>query len=173
MISQGRGQLCLPVLPEIARRLNLVPMVERCDVDAPKFTIPLDHVSCRSGISPEERATTIRAICDPSTTPADFEKPGHVFPLIAQEHGVLERAGHTEATIDLVRLAGLGGAGILCEICSRDGRSMARGSELKDIASELNLPIITIDDLIDFRRQLEDVLEQAAVIPYTLPAHAM
>ncbi|MEX2287507.1 MAG: 3,4-dihydroxy-2-butanone-4-phosphate synthase [Planctomycetaceae bacterium] len=153
MISEGRGQLCLPILPEIARQLDLTPMVPETNAAMPHFTIPVDHGLCRTGISPQERAFTIRKIIDPASRPADFVRPGHVFPLIAREGGVLERPGHTEATIDLIRLASLRGAGVLCEICSGDGKSMATGPELLEIADRFGMPIITIDDVIRFRQK--------------------
>jgi 3,4-dihydroxy-2-butanone 4-phosphate synthase len=149
MISHGRGQLCMPVVPQIARRLNLKPMVPRKSASMPCFAVPVDHSLCKTGISPKERAFTIRKIVEDSTRPDDFLRPGHIFPLIAREGGVLERPGHTEATIDLMRLAGLPAAGVLCEICSRDGEHMATGRELLDIAKNFGLPIITIDNVID------------------------
>jgi len=148
MISQGRGQLCMPVVPRIARRLNLKPMVQRRSPHMPCFAIPIDHNLCKTGISPKERAFTIRKIVDESTRPEDFSRPGHVFPLIAREGGLLERQGHTEATVDLLRRAGLVPAGVLCEICSRDGEHMATGDELMEMASAHQLPIIAIDEII-------------------------
>ena len=151
MVSEGRGQLCVPLLPETARRLDLAPMVADGDPDTPRFAVPVDAIECHTGISPSERARTIQRMIDPATRPADFVRPGHVFPLIARERGVFERQGHTEAAVDLARLAGVIPAGILCEICSRDGRNMARGDELAEIAREFQLPIITIDDLIEYR----------------------
>jgi 3,4-dihydroxy 2-butanone 4-phosphate synthase / GTP cyclohydrolase II len=148
MISQGRGQLCMPVLPRIARRLNLKPMVPRRSPNTPCFAVPVDHSLCTTGISPKERAFTIRMMVDESTRPNDFSRPGHIFPLIARERGVLERQGHTEATVDLLRLGGLVPAGVLCEICSRDGQHMATGDELLDVAKTFRMPIITIDEVI-------------------------
>jgi 3,4-dihydroxy 2-butanone 4-phosphate synthase/GTP cyclohydrolase II len=148
MISQGRGQLCMPVLPRIARRLNLKPMVPRRSPNTPCFAVPVDHSLCTTGISPKERAFTIRMMVDESTQPNDFSRPGHIFPLIARERGVLERQGHTEATVDLMRLGGLVPAGVLCEICSRDGQHMATGDELLDVAKTFHMPIITIDEII-------------------------
>jgi 3,4-dihydroxy 2-butanone 4-phosphate synthase/GTP cyclohydrolase II len=148
MISEGRGQLCLPVLPQIARRLNLKAMVPRRSPNTPCFAIPVDHSLCTTGISPKERAFTIRMIVDETTGPNDFTRPGHIFPLIARERGVLERQGHTEATVDLMRLGGLVPAGVLCEICSRDGQHMATGDELLEIAKTFKMPIITIDEVI-------------------------
>jgi 3,4-dihydroxy 2-butanone 4-phosphate synthase/GTP cyclohydrolase II len=148
MISEGRGQLCMPVVPQIAARLHLKPMVPRSSSQMPCFAVPVDHSLCKTGISPKERAFTIRKIVDESTRPGDFCRPGHIFPLIAREGGVRERPGHTEATIDLMRLAGLVPAGVLCEICSRDGEHMATGDELMDIAKANHLLIITIDEVI-------------------------
>ena len=113
----GRGQLCMPLLPELSRRLDLHPMVE--DNTAPlrtNFTVPVDHISARTGITAQERAATILAILDPASKPSDFVRPGHLFPLIAKEGGVLRRAGHTEAAVDLARMAGLQPAGVLCEV---------------------------------------------------------
>jgi 3,4-dihydroxy 2-butanone 4-phosphate synthase/GTP cyclohydrolase II len=163
MISQGRGQLCMPVLPEIAHRLDLVPLVEKNTTRTQTpYLIPVDHRECRTGISPEERARTIRAIADPESVPEDFVRPGHLSPLLAKEGGVLRRAGHTEATVDLARLAGLTPAGILCEICSRDGRGMARRDELMHIAQEFDLPIITIEEFIRFRRRTEKLVYREA-----------
>ena len=152
MISEGRGQLCMPLRPEIARRLHLRPMVPNKSLSVPCFTVPVDHRFCRTGISPKERAFTIQMMIDGTTRPDDFVRPGHIFPLIAREGGVLQRPGHTEATVDLVRMAGLAGAGVLCEICSRDGRNMATGDELMQIAETFQLPIITIDDVIRYRQ---------------------
>ncbi len=122
MITQGRGQLCMPVMPDLAQRLDLRPIVERNTAPhRTAFTVPVDHISCRTGISAEERARTIRAIIDPATRPGDLVRPGHMFPLVAKEGGVLRRAGHTEAAVDLARLAGLAPAGVLIEILDGTG----------------------------------------------------
>jgi 3,4-dihydroxy 2-butanone 4-phosphate synthase/GTP cyclohydrolase II len=148
MISHGRGQLCMPVGAEIARRLSLKPMVPRKSPGMPCFAVPVDHALCKTGISPKERAFTIRKMVDESSRAEDFCRPGHIFALLAREGGLRERQGHTEATIDLMRLAGLAPAGVLCEICSRDGEHMATGEELVDLAKTLNMPMITINDVI-------------------------
>jgi 3,4-dihydroxy 2-butanone 4-phosphate synthase/GTP cyclohydrolase II len=160
MASQGRGQLCMPVSPNIAQRLDLKPMVDCTDMETPRFAIPVDHCGCKTGISPFERAATIRAMLDPYSGPQNFIRPGHIFPLIAQEEGVLRRPGHTEAAVDLARLAGLTAAGILCEICSKDGLHMARGQELWELAAEFQLPVVTIDDLIEYRRGMAGSQEE-------------
>lgn len=161
MITHGRGQLCMPITTELAERLELRPMVEHntAPYHTP-FTVPVDHKSCKTGISAEERATTIRAIIDSNTRPTDLVRPGHLFPLVAREGGVLRRAGHTEATVDLARLAGLKPAGILCEIL--DGIHVASRERLQSIATEFALPMISIEMLISFRRKLEKLVYRLA-----------
>src|SRR4051812_29985044 len=140
MITHGRGQLCMPIMPDLARRLELHPMVETNTAPhRTPFTVPVDHASCRTGISAEERSRTVRAIIDPQTRPEDLVRPGHLFPLVAMEGGVLRRAGHTEATVDLARLAGLKPAGVLCEIL--DGIHVASREKLHEIAGAFDLPI--------------------------------
>jgi len=159
MITEGRGQLCMPIMPELARRLELHPMVERNTAPhATPFTVMVDHKSCRTGISAEERARTIRAIIDPATKPSDLVKPGHVPALIAKEGGVLRRAGHTEATVDLARLAGLEPAGVLIEIL--DGVGVASRERLHEIAQRFNLPIVSIELLISYRRRREKLVSR-------------
>jgi 3,4-dihydroxy 2-butanone 4-phosphate synthase/GTP cyclohydrolase II len=148
MTSQGRGHLCMPVSPQIARRLALTPIVPRRTLTMPCFAVPVDHCQCKTGISPADRVVTIRAMIDPSSRAGDFVRPGHTFPLIAEEQGLCRRQGHTEAAVELARLAGLTPAGVLCEICSRDGLHMALGEELAEIARQFRLPIVTIDALL-------------------------
>jgi 3,4-dihydroxy 2-butanone 4-phosphate synthase/GTP cyclohydrolase II len=163
MITHGRGQLCMPIMPDLAARLHLRPMVDPSSNTAPyrtPFTVPVDHVSCRTGISAEERARTIRAIIDPKTRADDLVRPGHLFPLIAKEGGVLRRAGHTEATVDLARLAGLAPAGILCEIL--DGIGVASRSRLHQLAEQFSLPMVTIESLIKYRKRRERLVHRAA-----------
>lgn len=152
MVRQGCGQLCVPVMPSVAQQLDLQLMVAGTDESSPKFTIPIDHRSCGTGISALARAISIQFMLDPESRPEDFIRPGHIFPLIARPEGVLQRTGHTEAAVDLAALAGLTPAGVLCEVCSRDGRNMATRDELMDIAAEFKLPIITIDALVEYRR---------------------
>ncbi len=158
MITHGRGQLCVPVLPDVAERLNLTPMVPDAGIDFPRFTIPIDHRNCRTGISPVERSATIQSMADPSSRENDFERPGHVFPLIARSGGVLERPGHTEAAVDLARMAGMSAMGVLCEICSSDGRNMASGPELHRLARRFDLPMITVNDVIKYRRSTDSMV---------------
>jgi 3,4-dihydroxy 2-butanone 4-phosphate synthase / GTP cyclohydrolase II len=161
MITQGRGQLCMPIMPDLARKLELHPMVETNTAPhRTPFTVPVDHVSCRTGISAEERSRTIQAIIDPRTSPDDLARPGHLFPLVAMEGGVLRRAGHTEATVDLARLAGLKPAGVLCEIL--DGIHVADRDKLHEIARTFQLPIVSIEMLIGYRRRREKLVHRAA-----------
>jgi 3,4-dihydroxy 2-butanone 4-phosphate synthase/GTP cyclohydrolase II len=160
MITQGRGLLCMPILPEVAGRLELGPMVDHNT--APQqtpYTIPVDHKSCGTGISALARARTVVAILDPATKPSDLVRPGHLFPLVAKEGGVLRRAGHTEAAVDLARLAGLTPAGVICEIC--DGVGMAGRERLHEIAREHDLPIVSIEALIKYRRLREKLVHRA------------
>ena len=160
MITHGRGLLCMPILPEVASRLDLHPMVDHNTAPhQTPYTIPVDHVSCRTGISAEERARTVRAILDPTTKPTDLVRPGHLFPLVAKEGGVLRRAGHTEAAVDLTRLAGLTPAGVICEIT--DGIRMAGREKLHSVAREHGLPIVSIEALIKHRRLREKLVHRA------------
>jgi 3,4-dihydroxy 2-butanone 4-phosphate synthase/GTP cyclohydrolase II len=161
LIEHGRGQVCMPIMPDLAARLQLPMMV--LDNTSPfrtPYTIPVDHVSCKTGISAAERAKTVRAIIDPATNPEDLVRPGHLFPLVAKEGGVLRRAGHTEATVDLVRLAGLNPAGVLCEIL--DGTGVAGRDRLHAIAREFSLPIVSIESLIRFRKRREKLVVREA-----------
>lgn len=163
LVSHGRGQVCMPITSQTAQRLQFTPMVGGLGKEMPNFTVPVDHVSCRTGISPLERCVTIQSIMNEETQPGDFDRPGHMFPLVAQDGGVFVRQGHTEASIDLVRLAGLRPGAVLCEICSGDGRHMATRDELLSIASDCHLPIITIDALIEYRRHHESQLHASTL----------
>lgn len=162
MITHGRGQLCMPILPDVSQRLELPPIVK--DNTAPlgtAYTVPVDHRSARTGITAAERATTILAICDPKSAPTDFVRPGHLAPLVAKEGGVLRRAGHTEAAVDLARMAGLTPAGVLCEILNTSG-DRANRDELRELAERHALPIISIEDLIAHRRVREKLVYRKA-----------
>jgi 3,4-dihydroxy 2-butanone 4-phosphate synthase/GTP cyclohydrolase II len=162
MITHGRGLLCAPVLPEVCERLDLAPMVS--ENTAPLgtcFTVPVDHRSCRTGITAQERATTVLAMLDPASTRADFVRPGHLYPLIAKEGGVLRRAGHTEAAVDLARLAGLKPAGVLIEVLDETGDRAPR-ERLYELARQFHLEIITIEDLIRYRRRSEKLVYRQA-----------
>lgn len=156
MAKYGRGLICMPVEEKILRDLKIGPMVEKnTDNHETAFTVAIDHVDTTTGISAFERALTIQKVLDKSSKPDDFRRPGHVFPLIAKKGGVLERNGHTEAAVDLPKLAGLKGAGVICEIMKDDG-TMARTPDLIKFANEHNLKIITIKDLIEYRRKMEE-----------------
>ena len=158
MVTHARGQLCMPVLPDVAARLDLPPMVENNTAPLQTgFTIPVDHRSCRTGITAQERAATIQAIVDPDSKPDDFVRPGHLFPLVAKEGGVLRRAGHTEAAVDLARMAGLRPAGVVCEILSANGDRATR-DELYTLARQFGLEIISIEQLIRSRRVREKLV---------------
>lgn len=162
MITHGRGQLCMPILPEVSERLELPPMVESNTAPlGTNYTVPVDHHTTRTGITAAERARTILALCDPASIPADFHRPGHLFPLVAKEGGVLRRAGHTEAAVDLARLAGLTPAGALCEILDEQGDRASR-NELRDLARQFDLPIISIEQLIAYRRVREKLVYRKA-----------
>ena len=162
MIREGRGQVCMPILPDLAKRLELPMMVESNSTPlGTAYTVPVDHVSSRTGITAGERSTTIAAILDPASKPTDFVRPGHLFPLVAKEGGVLRRAGHTEAAVDLARLAGLQPAGVLCEILDESGNRADRESLLA-LARDHGLEIITIEELIRHRRTREKLVERIA-----------
>lgn len=162
MITHGRGQLCMPILPDVSQRLGLAPMVEANTAPlGTNYTVPVDHRTARTGITAAERAKTISAICDPASKPADFTRPGHLFPLVAKEGGVLRRAGHTEAAVDLARLAELTPAGVLCEILDDQG-DRANRTRLAALAREFDLPIISIEQLIAYRRQREKLVYRKA-----------
>jgi len=162
MLVHGRGQVCMPILPELCKRLEFTPMVAHNTAPLQTaFTVPVDHVSGRTGITAQEKATTIRTIIDPNSKPGDFVKPGHLFPLEAKEGGVLRRAGHTEAVIDLVRLAGLQPGGVLCEILNETG-DRANREQLFELARKFELEIITIEELIKYRRRREKIVDRIA-----------
>ena len=162
MIREGRGQVCMPILPDVARRLELPMMVEANSTPlGTAFTVPVDHKTARTGITAAERATAIAAILDPATRPADLVRPGHLFPLVAKEGGVLRRAGHTEAAVDLARLAGLAPAGVLCEILDESGNRADREA-LFALAARHGLEIISIEQLIRHRRTREKLVDRIA-----------
>ncbi len=160
MITHGRGLVCTPVTEERASKLNLVPMVDRnSDPHGTAFTVSVDHKHTTTGISAQERAMTVQALIDEDTKPADFQRPGHIFPLIAKDGGVLRRAGHTEAAVDLARMAGGKPAGVICEIMNADG-TMARVPELRQIADEHDLKMVTIKDLIKYRNRKDKLVQR-------------
>jgi len=162
MICHGRGQVCMPILPDLAHRLELPMMVEANSTPlGTAFTVPVDHKTARTGITAGERATAIAAILDPTSRPTDFVRPGHLFPLVAKEGGVLRRAGHTEAAVDLARMANLAPAGVLCEILDAEG-NRANREQLFALAKQHGLEIISIEQLIRHRRTREKLVERIA-----------
>jgi 3,4-dihydroxy 2-butanone 4-phosphate synthase/GTP cyclohydrolase II len=162
MSKEGRGLICAPISEEIAEKLQLNLMVnQNTALHETPFTVSVDLLGhgCTTGISAHDRAKTIQALIDVTTKPEDLGRPGHIFPLRAKKGGVLRRTGHTEATIDLARLAGFEEAGVLVEIMNEDG-SMARLPQLLDIAKKFNLKIISIKDLIEYRLQSDSLIEE-------------
>jgi len=158
MVTHARGLVCMPITDELAQKLELNPMVvNNTDPHATAFTVSVDAVGTTTGISAYERAFTVQKIIDPATRPEDLRRPGHIFPLRAKEGGVLRRAGHTEAAVDLARLAGLYPAGVICEVMKEDG-TMARVPELMEFVKEHGLKIATIADLIRYRRRTEKLV---------------
>ncbi len=161
ILRHGRGILCAPLSGEIADRLDLQLMTSRnTALMGTPFTVSVDAVEgTTTGVSADERATTLQKLADPEAGPDDFAIPGHIFPLRAKEGGVLRRAGHTEAAVDLCRLAGMREVGVLCEILNEDG-TMARLPDLRKFAEEHGLEMISIADLIEYRRRSEVLVER-------------
>ena len=162
MSKYGRGLICAPITEKRADELLLAPMVNNnTALHETAFTVSVDLLGhgCTTGISAHDRSKTVMALIDPDTKPTDLGRPGHIFPLRAMTGGVLRRTGHTEATIDLARLAGFEPAGVLVEIMNEDG-SMARLPELKEIAKKFDLKIISIKDLIEFRLKTDSLIEE-------------
>jgi len=161
MVTHGRGLLCVPTTAEALERLDLSLMVDRnTALHETAFTVSVDAVKgTTTGISVHDRAITIRAMADPNSKPEDFARPGHIFPLMAAQGGVLRRAGHTEAVVDLARMAGFRPCGVLCEVLDEDG-TMARAPRLMEIAQQFDLGIIAINDLIEYRRRNEKLVHR-------------
>lgn len=164
MAKFGRGLICMPLEGERLRDLKIEPMVEKnTDNHETAFTVSVDHIGTTTGISAHERALTIQKILDGDSISKDFRRPGHVFPLEAREGGVLKRVGHTEAAVDLSKMAGLKPAGVICEIMSEDG-TMARTEELLEFGKLHNIKVITIADLVRYRRKTEVLIEKAVEV---------
>lgn len=162
MSKFGRGLICAPLIEDRCQELGLELMVNNnTALHETAFTVSVDLLGhgCTTGISAHDRSRTIQALIDPATTPADLGRPGHIFPLRAKKGGVLRRAGHTEATIDLARLAGFEPAGVLVEIMNEDG-SMARLPELEKMAKQFDLKLVSIKDLIEYRLQRDTLIEE-------------
>lgn len=163
MATNAKGLICMPMSAEYIRKLQFPQMVtNNTDNHETAFTVSIDHVSTTTGISAAERSITAMKCVEDDAKPEDFRRPGHMFPLLAKPNGVLEREGHTEATVDLLRLAGLKECGLCCEIMREDG-TMMRASELQEKAAEWNMKFITIRDLQDYRKRCDRLVEQVAV----------
>ena len=163
MATHGKGLICMPMSKEICEKLRLPQMVaDNTDNHETAFTVSIDYVGTTTGISAEERGMTARHCISEDAKPEDFRRPGHMFPLLAKKNGVLERDGHTEATVDLMRLAGLKECGLCCEIMREDG-TMMRTTELMELAEEWNICFITIAAIIEYRKKYDRLVERAAV----------
>ena len=169
MVRRGAGVLCAPMLSEAADRLGLAPIVDSLRNTAPNqthFLTPIDHRDAGSGVSATNRARTLLALSQPNSRAAEFVRPGHINPLLAKDGGVLRRAGHTEATVDLLRMAGLTPVGALIEICSERGNGMADLPELRELSARYNIPLITIEQIIRHRRQRDQLVKREAEVPF-------
>ena len=163
MATHGKGLICMPMSKEICEKLRLPQMVaDNTDNHETAFTVSIDYVGTTTGISAEERGMTARHCISEDAKPEDFRRPGHMFPLLAKKNGVLERDGHTEATVDLMRLAGLKECGLCCEIMREDG-TMMRTTELMELAEKWNICFITIAAIQEYRKKHEKLVECAAV----------
>ena len=162
MATHGKGLICMPMSRELVSRLQIPQMVSRnTDNHETAFTVSIDHVSTTTGISAAERSATALACVDDDARPEDFRRPGHMFPLLARPNGVLERPGHTEATVDLCRLAGLKPCGLCCEVMGEDGQ-MLRTPQLMELARQHELVFITIRDLQEYRKCHEQLVDRVA-----------
>lgn len=163
MAMHGKGLICMPMSTALCKKLRFPQMVaDNTDNHETAFTVSVDHVSTTTGISAQERGITARACVSEDAKPEDFRRPGHMFPLLARPRGVLERGGHTEATVDLLRLAGMQECGLCCEVMREDG-TMMRTRELIALAEKWNLKIITIKSLQDYRKKHDKLVERVAV----------
>lgn len=171
MLTRGRGVMCAPLTRDVADRLRLSPLVSaesNSSLNHTPFLTPVDHRDAGTGVSADSRAKTLRALADADSTSSDFVRPGHLNPLLAKEGGVLRRAGHTEATVDLLRIAGLKPVGVLIEILSQKHAGMADRAELEEIAAQQDMPIITIEELIRHRRLRERLVTREVEISMPL-----
>lgn len=162
MATHAKGLICMPMSRELAKKLDLPQMVDyNQDNHQTAFTVSIDHVDTSTGISAEERGLTARKTVEEGAKPSDFRRPGHMFPLEAREGGVLKRTGHTEATVDLMKLAGLKECGLCCEIMREDG-TMMRTTELKEFAKTHGLTMITVADLVEYRLETDSLISREA-----------
>ncbi|MGX2966856.1 bifunctional 3,4-dihydroxy-2-butanone-4-phosphate synthase/GTP cyclohydrolase II [Ursidibacter sp. B-7004-1] len=164
MATYGKGLICMPISPDLADKLLLSPMVvENSDNHQTAFTVSIDHIETTTGISAVERSLTALKVIDENAKASDFRRPGHMFPLVAKQGGVLVRNGHTEATVDLARLAGLKPAGLCCEIMAEDG-TMMQMPELQAFATKHQMPFITIAQLQAYRREKDRLVEAVSIV---------
>jgi len=164
MITEGRGLVCVPITQQRADELNLKPMVQQnTDFHGTAFTVSVDHKDTTTGISAHERSITVKGLIDPEAKSGDFRKPGHMFPLIAKDGGVLRRAGHTEAAVDLAIMCGSYPAGVICEVIKEDG-TMARLPDLQEIARKHDLKLISIQDMIRYRNEKEQLVQREVAV---------
>ncbi|MCZ1267429.1 bifunctional 3,4-dihydroxy-2-butanone-4-phosphate synthase/GTP cyclohydrolase II [Paenibacillus marchantiae] len=164
MITEGRGLVCVPITQQRADELNLKPMVQQnTDFHGTAFTVSVDHKDTTTGISAHERSITVKGLIDPEAKSGDFRKPGHMFPLIAKDGGVLRRAGHTEAAVDLAIMCGSYPAGVICEVIKEDG-TMARLPDLQEIARKHDLKLISIQDMIRYRNEKEQLVKREVAV---------
>lgn len=164
MATYGKGLICMPMSEEYVQKLKIPQMMQQnTDNHETAFTVSIDHVSTSTGISAAERSITARSCVADDAKPEDFRRPGHMFPLLSKPNGVLERSGHTEATVDLCRLAGLKECGLCCEVMRDDG-TMMRTPELLELAKKWDLKFITIQDLQSYRKSHEKLVDQKAVV---------
>lgn len=164
MAQEARGLICVSITQELAHKLDLPPMVKRNDSNhETAFTISIDAKEAKTGISAYERDLTIRLMCDNNAKPSDFVRPGHIFPLIAKSGGTLIRTGHTEASVDICRLAGLSPISVICEIMKKDGTMAGRGDKfLLDFAKIHNLKILYVSDIIQYRLNFENLVRETS-----------
>ena len=171
MLTRGRGVMCAPLTRDVADRLRLSPLVaaeSNSSLNHTPFLTPVDHRDAGTGVSADSRAKTLRALADADSSSNDFVRPGHLNPLLAKEGGVLRRAGHTEATVDLLRIAGLKPVGVLIEILSQKHAGMADRAELDELAAQYDIPIITIEELIRHRRLRERLVTREVEVSMPL-----
>ena len=171
MLTHGRGVMCVPMTREVADRLRLTHIVDtesNSSATRTPFLTPVDHREAGTGVSATNRARSIQALSDPDAQAGDFIRPGHIWPLLAKEGGVLRRAGHTEATVDLLRISGLKPVGVLIEILSQKHAGMADRDELEELAQQFSIPIITIEELIRHRRLRERLVSREVEVPFEL-----
>lgn len=163
MATHGKGLICMPMSGKYVKKLKIPQMVsDNTDNHETAFTVSIDHIDTTTGISAAERSITAMKCVEEDAKAEDFRRPGHMFPLLSRKNGVLERNGHTEATVDLMKLAGLKPCGLCCEIMREDG-TMMRGPELMELAQRWQLPMITIQDIIDYRKQHDKLAERMTV----------